>query len=244
MRFVYQYRTSDNVVHEGAIGAADREAAFRALRSRGVKPARLEEAPGVFNKLFGKGKRWLAIAVLAALAAFLYFELREEREAEMTLPRSQIYGDPDILQQCEERAWSNVFPDPGERFLARYAQPGVSGAMALVVDGMLAKSLGREIRFVEGEPAEHAKMKKIVNGMKAEFAAYLAAGGSEEGYMRRLEERQKVEAGIFRSTEDELARLAAKLNASNRVETAAVWEKKNAMLRSFGLRTIPMPEEE
>ena len=220
LRFVYQYRTSDNVVHEGAIGAADREAAFRALRSRGVKPARLEEAPGVFNKLFGKGKRWLAIAVLAALAAFLYFELREER------------------------AWSNVFPDPGERFLARYAQPGVSGTMALVVDGMLAKSLGREIRFVEGEPAEHAKMKKIVNGMKAEFAAYLAAGGSEEGYMRRLEERQKVEAGIFRSTEDELARLAAKLNASNRVETAAVWEKKNAMLRSFGLRTIPMPEEE
>ena len=57
MKFIYQYRTSDNEVKRGEIVAPDREAAFQLLRAQGIKPARLEEAPGVFNKLFGKGKR-------------------------------------------------------------------------------------------------------------------------------------------------------------------------------------------
>ena len=40
------------------------EAAYAALRAQGIKAGHVDEAPGVFNKLFGKGKRWMAIAVL------------------------------------------------------------------------------------------------------------------------------------------------------------------------------------
>ena len=64
MKFLSEYRTPDNVKHSGTICAADKEAAYAALKRQGIKPCRFAEAPGVFNKLFGKGKRWIAIGVL------------------------------------------------------------------------------------------------------------------------------------------------------------------------------------
>ena len=60
VRFVYQYRTHDNAVRSGEVSAADRDAAYRALKEKGIRPSRLEEAPGLANKIFGKGKRWIA----------------------------------------------------------------------------------------------------------------------------------------------------------------------------------------
>lgn len=67
MKFRFEYRTSDNVLHRGEIAAPDRESAFARLKEQGIRPARLEDAPGLGNKIFGKGKRWLAIALLAIL---------------------------------------------------------------------------------------------------------------------------------------------------------------------------------
>ena len=64
MKFLYTYRTPDNKQHRGEIAAATKEAAYAALRAQGIKAGHVDEAPGVFNKLFGKGKRWMAIAVL------------------------------------------------------------------------------------------------------------------------------------------------------------------------------------
>ena len=64
MKFIYEYRTSDNVRRSGVIDASDRESAFIALKNQGVRPASMKEAPGIFNKLFGKGKRWIAIVIL------------------------------------------------------------------------------------------------------------------------------------------------------------------------------------
>ena len=71
MKFLYEYRTSDNAKHGGVIKAADSSAAYALLKSRGIKPSRFVEAPGFFNKLFGKGKRWIAIAVLGVLCLAL-----------------------------------------------------------------------------------------------------------------------------------------------------------------------------
>ena len=65
MKFNYEYRTSDNVRHVGIINAADKAEAYSVLKAQGIKPGRVEEAPGFFNKLFGKGKRWITISVLA-----------------------------------------------------------------------------------------------------------------------------------------------------------------------------------
>ena len=56
MKFTYQYRTKDNAIQHGVVSATDKDAAYAALRAYGIKPSRVEELPGFFNKLFGKGK--------------------------------------------------------------------------------------------------------------------------------------------------------------------------------------------
>ena len=38
MKFLYEYRTSDNVHHDGTINAPDREAAYAALKAQGIRP--------------------------------------------------------------------------------------------------------------------------------------------------------------------------------------------------------------
>ena len=84
MKFIYQYRTPDNVQHEGTICAATKDAAYDQLRARGVRPGRMVEAPGLFNKLFGKGKRWIAIGALGgtclALGFFIFVAFADFRE--------------------------------------------------------------------------------------------------------------------------------------------------------------------
>ena len=53
MKFFYEYRTRDNERRSGEVNAADREAAFALLKSQGIRPSRLNEAPGLANKLLG-----------------------------------------------------------------------------------------------------------------------------------------------------------------------------------------------
>ena len=43
MRFVYEYRTSGNEPRQGEIRAADRDAAFAALKARGIRLLSLPE---------------------------------------------------------------------------------------------------------------------------------------------------------------------------------------------------------
>ena len=122
MKFIYQYRTKDNVSHRGIICAANRDAAYAALKSQGVKPGRMEEAPGFFNKFFGKGKRWIAIAVLAlstvALAVILF--TREEVSVDpysdkgfaRPIERRQIWGDEVVVDAATQSNWREVFDSP------------------------------------------------------------------------------------------------------------------------------------
>ena len=106
MKFLYAYKSADNVRHEGAIRASSRDAAFAALKAGGIKPIRVDEAPGFFNKLFGKGKRWIAIAFLTIVAvASLHYAHRTKVE---TAPsnfedRAQLYGDPEVISAASER---------------------------------------------------------------------------------------------------------------------------------------------
>ena len=101
MKFNYEYRTSDNKLHGGVVSAASREDAFSMLKARGINPARVTEAPGFFNKLFGKGKRWIAICVLAAALVAALVALVIRRSSTETL---QNYDelDPSVIKRFEE----------------------------------------------------------------------------------------------------------------------------------------------
>ena len=99
-----------------------------------------------------------------------------------------------------------------------------------------ADELGEELDLAaeEGELRETRELKAIVNGMREEMRAYLAAGtGTPRSYWRRLNERTATEARIYERTRAEL----------ENEPSSEVWEKKNDALRRIGLLTITHPEE-
>lgn len=200
MKFDYEYRTSDNVVHRGVISAANRERAFNVLKSQGIRPSRLAESPGVLNKVFGKGKRWIAIIVLALIALTtislrIQTERRMERaERTQPLPRHQIPGIP---YDWRERV-ADFLPSELDRFFALFAQPGVTdgGREERKFD---ADSFDRELRIVpevkDGDPAWVQELKSVIVGMKREAQAMRMAGKGEPEIAMWLEERQRMESG-------------------------------------------------
>lgn len=252
MKFLYEYRTSDNVRHEGVVAASDREAAFAHLKEKGIRPGRLSEAPGFFNKLIGKGKRWIAISVLAfCLVVFVCAAVRE-RSAERyaSEDRAQVFGDPSVIQRLSRNGWRNEFKDEGESWLARHAIPGKvcdcpddTRWRKKIAASLMARK--EELIAVEKSDAEELKkIKRMVNGMKQEFAAYVDDMPDAVEYVAKSCERCRIEKGVRESFERDISKLAQKIEADegNQSEIVKEWDKKNATLRSMGLSTIPLPE--
>lgn len=248
MKFCYSFRTSDNQLHEGIVAAANRDAAYAELKAKGIRPSRLAEAPGVLNKVLGKGKRWIAIGVLglAVVSAVLVIKanhrtIRTIREAEsQPLPRQQIYGDPSILQQLDSEKWSSVFADPCDRMLSQFARPGLPVTTLVPNAGVVRLD---PLPILDSDPEEVRKMKRIVNGMKAELSSYLKDGGTFDGYVERLQERQRVEQAIISDALVEFG-LLRRMGARESSRDAAVekWLQKNQLLRDMGMKPVPMPE--
>ena len=247
MKFLYEYRTKDNVHHDGVINAASREAAFDALRSKGIKPGRLVEAPGFFNKLFGKGKRWIAIGVLTAVCLALCFALRAMRSA-LDVPqfceRGQIVGDVSIITEGIRCGWTNVLSQTGDQLLAVYAQPGILFGKAPIdqrypqFDDALAHCVHKPLVIDRNDRVEYRHLKQIVNGMRRELDEYLRSGGNFRGYQRRLNKR-------FLAEKAERDRIVADFNRAIRGKSEDVvfdlWQDANARLRHLGLKSIELP---
>lgn len=247
MKFLYEYRTRDNAHHEGVISASSREAAFDALRSQGIKPGRLVEAPGFFNKLFGKGKRWIAIGVLAilclALGGVVY---RYGRTAEPAFcERGQILGDVAIITEGMRSGWTNILELAGDRLLAAYAQPGIIYGKPPInyrfpqFDADLVACVHKPLVIDRNERIEYRHLKQIVNGMKRELNDYLHAGGTLTGYQRRLNKR-------FVAERDERNRIVQGFEKAIQGKPEDVvfelWQDANARLRYLGLKTVELPE--
>ena len=241
MEFTYQYRTGDNILHCGSVKAANKDDAYATLKSRGIRPSRLVEAPGFFNKLFGKGKRWMVIAMLSAIVAALLFTLRTKTRPIIvggvngeTSQRHQIYGDPAIMAEMLANGFADVFSNVGERYLAAYAMPGstVPQLVRLKKPEDLMTCLTNKITFLPTDTREAAELKAIVNGLKDELHEYLSDGvGTAATFMRRLEERQEEERLIYKRVQNELAENP----------DPELWEERNHSLREMGIRTIPRP---
>ena len=254
MRFRYKYRTSDNTLHEGEVSASDRDSAFAKLKSIGIRPSRIDEAPGLFNKLFGKGKRWLAIAVLStALVAllFTYFAAVSARRVEASGgTRRQILGDHAIITEGIETGWAKVLPDVGDRWLAMYAIPGaktrsdMSSASPLelhVVLRDLEKNMTVLPAAQDGDIAEYRQLKEIVAGIKRELAAAVANGETVEGFLRTLDRRQGEERAFYLQCERDIVRAIE--NDAFGAGLRTLWEAKNEELRKRGIAALPCPEE-
>ena len=245
MKFLYEYRTSDNVRHADVVTASSREAVFQLLKARGIKPSRVVEASGFFNKLFGKGKRWIAITVLVAVVIGLVssvLKLRNEIDSsqleESFEDRSQIYGDPVVLGEMFSNNFEHIFENQGEAFLARYAIPGkvVRLSSREVKSGIEALKVmpAALVKIKEDDFAEVAKLKRIVNGMKMELEEYLKAGGAIPIYVKRLQRRQNDEVMTYQRVKTEL----------ERVKDPCIWKDRNIELRVLGLPMVEMPPEE
>lgn len=235
--FRYKYRNAENAVCSGEIAAANREDVFRRLKASNIRPMFVEVAPGVFNRIKSMGRRWavivvLVIVLLAVLGAFLDF-LGERRDRLMFEDRAQIYGDPGVIASMSGGA--GVFENEGERWLAWYAIPGrVVEKDIPVDDAVLESALKHRVRFSDGDYAEVAKLKRIVNGMKRELREYLADGGTMRGYVRRVYMRQQTEVGIFNRIKDELTG----------EQDSELWSRRNAELRAMGLPMVQRPSKE
>ena len=245
MKFLYEYRTSANERKSGVIRASSRDAAYSLLRGKGIKPTRVTDAPGVFNKLFGKGKRWLAIGVLSIALLALLTSSFLLSPSSFSLERQQIYGDPAILRQYAESGWIEVFPNGGDRLLAAFAQPGLAvdaayripqrGASAFVeyYAAQLAAVVNVEVPIVDDDGEEVRTMKRIVAGMKAELREYLADGGTSAKYFKRLLARQEEESQ-FRQRAS--AEVGAEIERGG--DAKALLRERNAELRTMGILPV------
>ncbi len=258
MRYTYAYKTSDGTRHEEAVDAPSREAAFAALRKRGIRPIKVVAADGskANGEVRGGRGRAAALAAAAALLAggvALWMGGREAGGARtrqgaplpVATPRHQIYGDPAIVGGFERGRFEDVLPRPGDRLLAWFAQPGrltcpkgVSPArLRRLSDGdaaALCEAARSDVPVSTDAPREVRELVQVVNGIRAEMRAYLANGnGTVRSFWRRLVERTEREAQIYARTRREL----------EGEPDLAVWERRNEALRALGLRTIPNPHE-
>ncbi len=249
MKFIYEFRTSTNDLKRGTICASDRDAAFQALKAQGIRPARLTDAPGFFNKLFGKGKRWIAIGVLAlAAATFLLVHIDLRREVKGTVGmfdsqmRRQVIGDVAIVEEGIRTGWKDVFPHEGERFLASFAIPGVPAGVRTSKEAEIKEALARKIEATSNDTIEARQIKAIVEGLKNELREFIKDGGTIRQYGRRLVQRQEEEIGYYRRAQNELDNAVQK--KLNRPALEALVERHNNALRRIGVKPLLLPVEE
>lgn len=251
MKFTYQYRTSDNVSHEGEICAPSREDVYSILKAKGIKPGRVAEAPGFFNKLFGKGKRWIAIALLSSAAcvfAWLAFSNSGERDrysrGGFAIPceRKQIWGDNTVIEVAANDDWRVVFDNPADRLLASFARPGIQVRLTRIpysITNDFAVALATPIKISNDDLEEYKQVKCIVAGMREELREYVRSGGKELVYIQRLMERQNEEIKLY-NLERKGFELAVRQKGAN---VSDLWKAVNVKMRSAGLPTIPVPEK-
>lgn len=255
MKYHYYYQTKNNVSRDDWIHAKDRNAAYAALRQKGIKPYRLEGRNPV------AWKRWATIFVLLvivfALGARLYThegssvreDLNEQNDSLLTrvteldlMPRHQIYGNPAIIAEGVKSDWSKCGFTLGERILAKFAQPGQSAVIevdASTAASALEECLSQSIEVLDGDLLEHKQIKTIVGSMKAEAREYLSGGGTASGYIDELIARQQREIVYYRAAEQDLSEAVEALDEDAFYN---FWVNKNAELRAIGLPAIAYPD--
>jgi hypothetical protein len=243
MKYQYFYQNKDNQNLSDWIVAKDRSDAYAQLKKRGIKPYRLLGRNPV------AWKRWTAIAVLASCLTvsilYIAITLQHTKSGSVAIPRHQIYGDPAIVQNGIKTDWSACNLMPGEKFISRYAQPGLfvkspSPQMAKTIENDVRLCLSRKLESDGKELTEYVQLKMIVESIKTEIRTYLKKGGTLNTYLHRLIDRQQQELAYYNAALQEISEARMKLNPEDLYD---FWAKKNSELRAIGLPMIKYPGE-
>ena len=248
MKYTYAYKDSDGKRHEASIEAASRDAAFAALREQGIRPIKVVAGDGskANGAPVGVRRRVVAVSILVAVvaavgatAAFLRIvrptpEI-EAFQADQT--RRYPIGDAAIIEKGILTGWSDVFEHEGDRFLASFAVPGVKAGQRNTTVDEIKAALKRSVPVANDDGLEARQIKAMVEGMKAEARAYIAAGGTIVEYGRRLTERQDAEIAIYERTKAEIDEARKTLSQD---DFFARWEERNDRLRNLGIRLVPL----
>ena len=184
------------------------------------------------------------------------------------LPRQAIPGSRQRLEQAlggpvhrqdggsTSEAGQGVFAHAAERWLARYAEPGrkIEGLkiedLGLKGDDAWRSCLREPIRIASTDFTEVVDLKRIVAGMKREMKAYLAGGGTVDGYLAELEKRQRLEISYRERAEQRLNELLKEQKVDGRRQDGgspykaayAYWLKANAQLQAMGIYPLALPD--
>ena len=168
------------------------------------------------------------------------------------LPRQMIPGN----RQRIEGDRNSIFTNTAERLLARFAEPGRAVAAPegeKPTEDDFTACFRYQTRVASNELTEHIDLKRIVAGMKREMQAYLAGGGTVDGYLVELEKRQKLEVSYRERAEKRLEEMLAAANtqpegrdrrdpSDGLKEAYAYWLKANAQLQAMGIYPLALPD--
>jgi len=240
--------------------AESRDAVFAALRKRGIKAIKVVAADGskANGELRGVRKRIVVIiaclvAVVAGVSSYVggsrssaTADLAANGLAALSMlddtTRRQVIGDQAIIEKGIRSGWSDVFESEGDRFLASFAIPGVKAGVRATSIKALEDALtqtSQPPKLQASISLEARQIKAMVEGMKAEARAYIAAGGTIVEYGKRLTERQDTEIAIYKRAEDEILKARETLSES---AFSALLDQRNDELRNLGIRPITLPE--
>lgn len=254
MRFLYEYKTRENERRSGEISAASRSAVYAELKKQGIKPYKVDLAPGFLNWVQSLGKRTAAIVLLAlGVVCFIVLWRGERDEAETfkdkatafsdkfeDKTRRQVIGDTAIIEKGIRNGWADIFPEEGERFLASFAIPGVPAGQRNTTEEEINAALSRQIEPTESDGIEARQIKSMVEGMKDELREFIKGGGSIKEFGSCLVERQEAELGYYNRTKGELETM--KTSGMDAKQLEALWEKRNNELRQMGIKLVALPE--
>jgi hypothetical protein len=244
MKYTYAYKTPDGTRHEASIEAPSRDVAFAVLRSQGIRPIKVVAADGSKEngeERGGKVKGWSIAAglLLISFALFVFFVAKKQPAPEFQADQTRRYpiGDAAIIEKGILTGWSDVFEHEGDRFLASFAVPGVRAAQRNTTVEEIKSALGRSVSIANDDGLEARQIKAMVEGMKAEARAYVAAGGSVVEYGKRLTERQDAEIAAYERTKADLERAKETMRGNALIN---YWESQNDKLRNLGIRPLTL----
>ena len=248
MKYTYAYKDSDGKRHEESMDAASREEVFAALRANGIRPIKVVAVDGskANGEIKGIRKRVVAtvVVITAAIAGVVAFWVGITTQAsdpvlqfENEQTRRYPIGDAAIIEKGILTGWSEVFAEEGERFFASFAIPGVKAGQRNTTGDELTAALSRRVEPSSGDRIEARQIKAMVDGMKAEARAYIAAGGTIVEYGKRLTERQDAEIAIYEQAKSDLE---AARKSKSKAELVAYWEYLNSRLRNLGIKLLSL----